>query len=404
MVERMQDKLYYDVWFPDEAKKIRTVVREFAEKEIEPVAYALDVREEEKENFPWDIFKKMASKGLFQIPFPKEIGGRGLKYPNCCTIVTMEELAYVSNSIAAIYDVQCMLAGHALTYGSRELQEKYLRPLIKGKFVGCFATTEPQASNDLRAIETTAERKGDKWIINGHKRFITNAPVGNFVCTLCRTGKTFSEIVVDLDAKGVKVGEPDKKIGNKAQLTADIYFNNAEALEENLIGEVGEGLRIALGTLTYGRIGIGATGVGMAQAAFDEAVSYMKERMAFGKKLAQFQYWQYRFAEKATQIDMARTLCYKAAYRMDVEGVEFPEPHAAMAKYFGTQTAGDMARDAVQIFGGYGYLIQLSHDKSERKVERIYRDCKIPEIYEGANEVQKFIIAREIFGRECIAP
>jgi butyryl-CoA dehydrogenase len=191
-------------------------------------------------------------------------------------------------------------------------------------------------------------------------------------------------------------------MGNRGQLTSDIYFDNVEVPVENLIREEGRGLHIALGTLTYGRVGIGASGVGMAQSAFDESVEYMKRREAFARKIAQFQYWQFRMAERAIQIENARNLYSKAALRMD-QGVEFPEPEAAGAKYYGTECAGDMARDAVQIFGGYGFMKLLEHDQSTYKVEEIYRDCKVPEIYEGTNEIQKLIIARELFGKELTA-
>jgi butyryl-CoA dehydrogenase len=188
-------------------------------------------------------------------------------------------------------------------------------------------------------------------------------------------------------------------MGNRGQLTSDIYFDNVEVPAENMIGDEGKGLHIALGTLTYGRIGIGASGVGMAQSAFDESVAHMKQREAFGKTLSGFQYWQFRMAERAIQIENARNLYCKAAFRMD-QGIEFPEPEAAGAKYYGTECATDMARDAVQIFGGYGYMRLLEHDQSTSKVEEIYRDSKVTEIYEGTNEIQKFIIAREIFGRD----
>lgn len=401
MTIRLQDQLFHDVFLPDETKEIRGEVREFVEKEVEPVAHQIAQQEESPETFPWDVFRKMAEQGLFQIPFPSQNGGRGLEYPTCATVVTMEELAYASNSVAAIYDVQCMLAGQALTYGSEALQEKYLRPLIRGEKVACFATTEPEASSDLspQSLKTTARKEGNKWVINGRKRFITNAPVGDFVVALCSTDEKLSMLVIDLDAPGVRAGEPDKKTGNRGQLTADIDLDNVEVPEENLVGQVGKGLRVALGALTYGRIGIGATGVGMAQAALDEAVDYMKRREAFGKKLAQFQYWQMCLAELLTKVENARSLCYKAAYRRD-QGVEFPEPEAAMAKYYATMIAGDVAREAVQIFGGYGYMRYLGADQSTYKVEQIYRDCKIAEIYEGTNEIQRFIIARHVFGKE----
>lgn len=399
MTIRLQDRLFHDVFLPEETKKIRAEVRDFATRVVEPVAHQIAQQEESTETFPWDVFREMGKQGLFRIPFPEKNGGRGLEYPTLAAVVTMEELAYASNSIAAIYDVQCMLAGQALSYGSEMLQEKYLAPLTRGEVVACFATTEPEASSDLSSLKTIARKDGDRWIITGRKRFITNAPVGDFVVALCSTDETSSMIVIDLDREGIRVGAPDKKTGNLGQLTADIILKDVEVPGENLVHEIGKGLRVALGSLTYGRIGIGATGVGMAQAALDESVDYMKRREAFGKKIAQFQYWQMRIAELVTEVENARSLCYKAAYRRD-QGLEFPEPEAAMAKYYATKIAGDVAREAVQIFGGYGYMRALGADQSTYKVEQIYRDCKIAEIYEGTNEIQRFIIARQVFGKE----
>jgi alkylation response protein AidB-like acyl-CoA dehydrogenase len=401
MTTRLQDQLFHDVFMPDETRAIRQEVRAFVECEVAPVADRIAQQDESVETFPWDVFRKMAECGLFQIPFQKQHGGRGLAYPACATIVTMEELAYASNSVAAIYDVQCMLAGQALMYGSPELQERYLVPLIRGDKVACFATSEPGASSDLsvRSLRTTARQEGKRWIVNGRKRWITNSPVGDFVVALCKTGDSLTSFVVDLHAPGVSVGVPDKKTGNRGQLTADIILDEVGVPAEDLVGKVGAGLRVMLGALTYGRMGIGATGVGMAQAALDEAVEYLKTREAFGKKIAQFQYWQIRMAEMFTQVENARSLCYKAAFRRD-QGVEFPEPEAAMAKYYASAIAGDVAREAVQVFGGYGYTRLLGADQSTYKVEQIYRDCKIAEIYEGTNEIQRFVIARQIFGKE----
>lgn len=400
---RMQDKLFHDMILPEEASEIRRKTREFAIREIAPLGYDIAHREEKKENFPFSVFYKLAKEDFFKIPFPREVGGLGLKYPVCATVVTIEELAYVSDSIAAIYDVHCILAGHALMYGSDYIKQKYLKPLTTGEKIGCFATSEPTASTDLslQVLRTKATKKGDKYLVNGQKRFITNACVADFVTALVNADGNLSMLVIDLKSKGCKVGEPDKKIGNRGQLTSDIYFEDVEVPSENLIGQEGKGLHIALGTLTYGRIGIGASGVGMAQSAFDESIEYMKKREAFGKRIAQFQYWQFRLAERAIQIENARNLYSKAALRMD-HGVEFPEPEAAGAKYYGTECAGDMARDGVQIFAGYGYMRRLEHDQSTYKVEEIYRDCKVTEIYEGTNEIQKLIIARTIFGKDLV--
>jgi alkylation response protein AidB-like acyl-CoA dehydrogenase len=401
---RMQDKLYHDMILPQETLEIRNKAREFAVREVAPVGYEIAHKEENRQSFPSDVFYKLAKEGFYKIPFPKEVGGLGLKYPVCATVVTVEELAYISDSIASIYDVHCILTGHALMYGSDFIKQKYLRPMTTAEKIGCFATTEPIASTDLslRALKTVATKKGDKYIVNGQKRFITNACVADFVTALVNTDGKLSMLVVDLSSKGCRVGDPDKKMGNRGQLTSDIYFDDVEVPVENLIGEEGKGLHIALGTLTYGRVGIGASGVGMAQSAFDESVEYVKTREAFGKKIAQFQYWQFRLAERAIQIENARNLYSKAALRMD-QGVEFPEPEAAGAKYYGTECAGDMARDAVQIFGGYGFMRLLEHDQSTYKVEEIYRDCKVTEIYEGTNEIQKLIIARELFGKALTA-
>ena len=398
---RMQDKLYHDMILPEETLEIREKAREFAVREVAPVAYQIAHIEEHRENFWLDVFYKLAKEDFYKIPFPKEVGGLGLKYPVCATCVTVEELGYISGSVAPVYDVHCILTGHSLMYGSDFIKQKYLRPITTAEKIGCFATTEPTASTELslRALKTMATKKGDKYIVNGQKRFITNACVADFVSALVNTEGKLSMLVIDLNSKGCRVGEPDKKTGNRGQLTSDIYFDNVEVPVENLIGEEGRGLYIALGTLTYGRVGIGASGVGMAQSAFDESIEYMKNREAFARKIAQFQYWQFRMAERAIQIENARNLYSKAALRMD-QGVEFPEPETAGAKYFGTECAGDMARDAVQIFGGYGYMRLLEHDQSTYKVEEIYRDCKVAEIYEGTNEIQKFIIAREIFGKE----
>jgi alkylation response protein AidB-like acyl-CoA dehydrogenase len=399
--EKLQNTLYHDVSLPEEVKRVRAEAREFAEKEVEPQAYAFDSQEESAGSFPTELFSRMAVQGLFQIPFSTECGGRGLKHPMCAAAAVEEELAYASNSIAAIYDCQCILPGSSLLYASKELQTEYLVPLAKGEKIACFAVTEPEAGSDLSAktVKTTATRRGERWIINGRKRFIVNAPVADFGSILCLTDGTLSMFVVDLHERGVRVGEPDRKMGIKACLTADICFDDVEVPQENLIWGLGKGLHIALGSLTRGRIVIAATGVGMAQAAFDVSVDYMKKRELFGKKVAQHQYWRFKLAEWATEIEAARNLCYKAAYRYD-QGVEFPEPETAMAKYFATQVASDIAGDAVQIFGGYGFMSQLAADKSTYKVEQIYRDCATARIYEGANEVQKWVIARQIFGRE----
>jgi alkylation response protein AidB-like acyl-CoA dehydrogenase len=403
-VERKMDSLFHDLILPEETHEIRKKVREFADRVVAPRAYEIATLEESVENFPRDIFDAMAEEGLFQIPFPKEVGGMGLEYPTCATVVAVEELAYYSNSVAAIFDVHCILSGMALMYGSDDLKERYLRPMIKGQIIGCFATTEPDASSDLsvRAMQSVAVRNNaGNYVVTGRKRFITNGPVANHVCVLVKEEEKMIELVIDLDSPGVRVGKPDKKMGNRGQLTCDLHFDNVEVPVTNRIGDEGKGLHIALGTLTYGRIGIAASGVGMAQAAFDKGADYLSTREAFGQKLVKFQHWQFRWAERAIQIENARNLYSKAAVLKD-RGIEFPEPESAGAKYYGTECAGDLARDVVQIFGGYGFLQELGDDGSRCEVEQIYRDCKITEIYEGTNEIQKMVLARTIFGRKLV--
>ena len=240
---RMQDRLYHDMILPEETVEVRKKAREFAVKEIAPHSYELANTEESRESFPREIFKKLAAQDFFKIPFAKEVGGLGLKYPSCATVVTVEEIAYASDSIAAVYDVHCILAGHALACASDEIQQEYLLPMTTGEKIGCFATTEPHASSELslRALQTKAGKKGGKWVVSGQKRFITNSCVADFVTALVNTDGKISMIVIDLNSRGCRVGEPDKKMGNKGQLTADIYFDEVEVPMNHVIGEEGEG-------------------------------------------------------------------------------------------------------------------------------------------------------------------
>jgi alkylation response protein AidB-like acyl-CoA dehydrogenase len=401
--ERCQDRLYHDLLLSEETLQVRKEIREFAEENVAPLAHDIGQRSESKESFPRALFKAMGSFGLFRIPFGREMGGRGLKRPITATVTAVEELAYHSNSIAAIYDVHCILAGSALNIAIPAVRERYLEPLLAGDIVGAFATTEPEASSDLspQAIRTAAKVDGNGYTISGLKRFITNAPVADFVIVLCRTDAALTTFLVDMASPGVSVSPPDLKLGNRGQLTADIHFDGVHVPAAHIIGGLGKGLNVALMMLTYGRVGIAASGVGMAQAVFDESVARLLERKAFGKVLAQFQHWQFRMAEYATRIECARNLYLKAASRID-DGETSPEPEAAMAKFFCTELACDIARDGIQVLGGYGFMHRLANDGSTFRAEEIYRDSKITEIYEGANEIQKWLIARTIFGRQVV--
>ena len=400
---RLSDKLYHDWLLPEEAREVRLEVRRFVDDEVMPVADALNTTPESIQAFPRGLFSRMGELGLYGTPFSAQDGGRGLQYPLCAAAVTMEELAYASDGLAALYDDHCLLPGIALRMGSDHIKQTYLKAVIYASAIACMAITEPEVGSDIRVetLRTRGKSDGDTYILSGTKRFITNAPVGSFATTLCALDDQLCMLVVDLDTSGVTVGDIDIKIGNRAQLTADVTFDNAVVPARNLVGNPGDGLKIALSALTWGRIVIGMSGVAMAQAALDECVQFMRNREMYGGHLSDLQHWQFRLAERASQIGMARDLCYKAARRYD-EGTIPPEPETAMAKYYGTQVGGDMARDAVQIFGGAGFITRLGADGSACRVEQIYRDCKVAEIYEGANEVQKRGIARQMFGRDYV--
>ena len=399
---RQADRLYHDLLSPAETRELRNRVRKIAADVVAPAARRIANADERVDGFPREVFDSLAKAGLFGVPYEAEVGGDGLAHPVTATAAAIEELAYYSSSIAAVFDVHCILAGNALTHGTPAQQQQWLPQIANGSIVGAFATTEPEASSDLnpQAVQTVAVQRDDAWILNGRKRWISNSPVAGFIVTLARTGDRLSLFIIDTSLPGVRVGAPDQKMGNRGQLTADVWFEDVELTNNSLLGgEPGHGLRHALATLTLGRIGIAAAGVGMAQAAFDHAVAHLSTREAFGQKLAANQHWQFLLADRATEIENARNLYLKAALRRDADEI-FPEPEAAMAKHYATRLSVDMARDAVQAFGGLGFARELSADGTPGPVEAIYRDSKIGEIYEGTNEIQKWVIARNIFGKE----
>lgn len=398
---RRADSLYSDLFVPEEILKVRKDVRAFCDDVLRPVAHRLNTTPESKGSFARPEFDAMAKAGLYRIPYPADVGGLGLEFPTLATCTVLEEIAYYSPSLAsALYDGQAILVGKTLENAPQHIRNRYLPMLIRGEFVGCFATSEPNASTDLsvRSVETLASKVDGGWRINGQKRWITNSPAGDWVALLCRTGDSLTMFWVDMKQDGVSVSDPDLKMGNHVQLTADITFKNAFVAEENVIGVEGGGLRTAIAALVLGRMGIGAVGVAMSQAAFDFATDYMSKRKVFGQELAKFQHWQFKFAEHALQIEMARNLYQKAAIRYDKEGGSDIE--AAMSKIAGSRLACDVARDAIQVCGAYGFVKTLSGPGQNFPLESIYRDAKIGEIYEGANEIQSWVIARHIFGRE----
>jgi len=398
---RRTSLLSHDAWLPEETRLIRAEAREFAETVLRPMAPHLNTTPEARSTFPRELFDAMARAGLYTIPFDREVGGRGLVFPTLATLAVMEEFAYFSpGATSALYDGQAILVGKTLERAPAHLRDKYLPALVRGEFVGSFATSEPDASTDLspQVMQTVATRTSGGYLVNGRKRWITNSVAADFILVLCRTGERQTMLLADMQSAGVRVGEPDRKMGNHAQLTADVIFENVFVPEDHVVGSDGSGLRVALGALTQGRMGIGAIGVGMAQAAFDVAADYISRRKVFCQELARFQHWQFTFADHAISIECARSLYQKEAYRLDTEGDAGLE--AAMAKVAGSRLAVDVARDAIQACGAYGFVRELSATGNHYPLEAIYRDAKIGEIYEGANEIQRWIIARDIFGRE----
>ena len=370
--------------FTDQQKMILKMVREFADKEVAPIASELD----EKGEYPTKTLDKMAKLGLLGIIIPREYGGAGLDTISYSIVV--EEISRKCASTGVITSVNNSLtAWPIMKYGNEDQKKKYLPILAKGEKIGAFAATEPNAGSDLGAIRTTAELKGDNYIINGDKTFITSGPEAGIIIVFAVTDKSLgskgiSAFIVESDMKGYKVGSIFEKLGINASKTSELIFENMEVPKENLLGREGEGFKIALSTLDGGRIGIASQAVGIAQAALDESIEYSKQRQQFGQPIAKFQAIQWMIADMATRIEASRYLVYNAAYKKDIG--EKISKEAAMAKLFASDTAMNSVIKAVQIHGGYGYT-------KEYTVERLFRDAKITEIYEGTSEVLKMVIA-----------
>jgi len=371
----------------EQQKMIQKMVREFAEKEIAPVAAELD----KKAEYPTKILEKMAKLGLLGIIIPTEYGGAGLDTISYAIVI--EEISRKCASTGVITSVHnSLVSWPIMKYGTDEQKKKYLPILAKGEKIGAFAGTEPNAGSDLGAMQTTAVLKGDKYIINGDKTFITSGSEAGILIVFAVTDKSagskgISAFIVENTFKGFKVGSIFDKMGINANHVSELVFEDMEVPKENLLGKEGEGFKIALSTLDGGRIGIGAQAVGIAQACLDESIEYSKQRQQFGRPISKFQAIQWMIADMATRIEAARLLVYNAAYKKD-KGERISK-EAAMAKLFASETAVEAAIKAVQIHGGYGYT-------KEYTVERLFRDSKITEIYEGTSEVQRLVISSNL--------
>jgi len=376
----------WEIKFRPEAESIRRMAKEFAEKEIAPIADRID-----RENkYPMDLFEKMAKQGLFGMCTPPEYGGTGLDLLSIA--IAAEEIAKVSMSASGIIGIQAAVTAAPIAkFGSEEQKKAYLHDMATGKRIGAFCLTEPVAGSDAASIETKAVRDGDEYVLNGTKTFITQGEVADLAVVFAKTagkdGEEVTTFLVDKRKSPFRVGSKIEVMGLRGTGTAELIFDNCRVPKENVLGKEGEGFLIAMMTLNESRIGVAAGGVGLAQAAFDVAVNYAKQRKAFGRLIGKFQAIQWMLADMLTQIHSARLFTYHAAYLRDQQQDFVKE--ASMAKVFASEVAVEATRHAIQILGGYG-------PTKDYPLERYYRDAKILEIVEGTSEIQRLILAREI--------
>lgn len=368
-------------------KMLCKLYKEFAEKEVKPLAEAVD----EEERFPIETVEKMAKLGMFGVPFPKEYGGMG--GDSLAYAMSVEELSKVCATTGVIVSAHTSLcAAPIYIFGNEAQKQKYLVKLCKGEWLGAFGLTEPNAGTDAAGQQTVAFMEEDHYVLNGSKIFITNAGYADIYVVMAMTDKSkgtrgISAFIIEKNMPGFRVGRKEKKLGIKGSSTCELIFENCIVPKENLLGKEGQGFKIAMTTLDGGRIGIAAQAVGIAQGAIDETISYVKERKQFGRALSQFQNTQFQLADMYTKTEAARMLVYKAACKKDTG--ESYSMEAAMCKLYAAEVAMEVATKAVQLHGGYGYT-------REYPVERMMRDAKITEIYEGTSEVQKMVISSTI--------
>ena len=376
-----------------EQKLWQKTVHDFVAKEVQPKAHEVDVTSE----FNWTATRKMGPLGLLGLNIPEEYDGAGVDAISAA--IAIEELGWGCGSTAlAIAAHNGLGTSPIVFYGSEELKKKWLPLVASGKNkLGSLALTEPGAGSDLQGgVVTKAVKAGNEWVINGAKMWCTNASIAEYIITLVRTdpkggSRSLSQILVPTNTPGLTIGPAEKKMGLHGSPTHAVTYDNVHVPLENLIGEEGKGLQQTLSTLDGGRIGIGAISVGLAQAAFEFAVNYARERKAFGKTISHQQAIQWMLADAATEIEIARTMLYKAAWLKE-QGRNYNK-EAAMAKMFATEMAERVCRNAIQIHGGYGY-------SSEYPVERIYRDARLMTIGEGTSEIQRLVIARHVLATE----
>jgi butyryl-CoA dehydrogenase len=367
-----------------EHQMLRDMLRAFATNEIKGIAKEVD----ELERFPEESIPKMAQNGMMGIPFPKEYGGQG--GDNLGYAMAVEELSKVCATTGVILSAHVSLGASPIAeFGTEEQKQKFLVPLANGTKLGAFGLTEANAGTDAGAQQTTAILSGDHYILNGSKIFITNAGYADIYIVMAMTDKSqgtrgISAFIVEKDMKGFTIGPKEKKLGIRGSATCELIFDNVMIPKENLLAKEGHGFKIAMKTLDGGRIGIAAQALGIAQGALDATISYTKERKQFNRPISYFQNTQFQLADMATQVETARLLVYRAAWCKD-QGLPYSK-EAAMAKLYASEAAMSVTTKAVQLHGGYGYT-------REYDVERMMRDAKITEIYEGTSEVQRMVIS-----------
>ena len=370
-----------------EHEMARTLFRDFAQTEVKPLAQEVD----ETEQFPWETVHKMQKLGFMGIPMPKEFGGQGcdtLTYAMC-----VEELSKVCGTTGVIVSAHTSLCAEPIRkWGTKEQKEKYLVPLASGQKVGAFGLTEPGAGTDASGQQTKAVLDGDHYVLNGSKIFITNGGAADIYVVFAMTDKSkgnhgISAFIVEKEFPGFSIGTKEKKMGSRGSATTELIFQDCIVPKENLLGKEGQGFVVAMTTLDGGRIGIASQALGLAQGALDNTIAYVKERKQFGRALAKFQNTQFQLADMHTKVEAARCLVYKAAMAKDTQKRYSLE--AAMAKLYAAEVAMEVTTKAVQLHGGYGYT-------REYDVERMMRDAKITEIYEGTSEVQRMVISSNI--------
>src|SRR5271163_1056630 len=368
----------------EEQQLLQKSVREFAEAEVKPLAREND----ETGKFPRGLIQKAADLGLTGVAIPDAEGGAGMDHISYAIVV--EEISRVCASTGVILSVQNSLYCDPVhRFGTDEQKKKFLLPFARGEKIGCYALTEPHAGSNAAALQTKAVKKGDKYVINGTKAWITNGGVADAAIAYVNTDpakgeKGITAIVVEKGTLGFKVGKEEKKLGINATACSELIFTDCEVPEANRIGNEGEGYKVALSTLDGGRIGIASQATGIAQGAFEAALKYSQERVAFGGTISQFQAIQFMLADMSMEIDAARLLIRKAAWKQDT-GARF-SMDAAIAKLFASEMATRVTHKAIQIHGGNGY-------SREYPVERNYRDARITEIYEGTSEIQRLVIS-----------